>query len=218
MSTEPMFSRGPDRAAQEEQDLRAPLTEYPEEPERGAEDGADAGFESRDTAAEPDADIESEYGREHVLHHEDRAEEAEYAASTGTTGTEGTEPGAGEPVETGYGTTGNDNGTFSDAHNGTNNGTPNGAQNDVVIAPHQNTDFRTRWREIQAEFIDDPQQAAEHADHLVAEITKVFAEQAEQERNRLASTWQQKGTTHGTEELRLVMRRYRGLIDHMLDQ
>jgi len=221
MSTDPMFAREPDRDAQEDQDLRAPLTEYPEEPERDAEDveGAErVGTEGVGTEDRSNAGFE--YGHEHVLHNEERAEEADYGTGTGTNPSAAYA--ADEPAETGhgtYGTASNDtaNGVTNGTANGTANGVLNGTQNDVVIATEQNTDFRTRWREIQAEFIDDPQQAAEHADHLVAEITKVFAEQAEQERNRLASTWQQKGA-HGTEELRLVMRRYRGLIDHMLDQ
>lgn len=208
MSTDPVYARGSDRAAQEDQDLRAPLTEYPEEQERdaeGAEDGSNPGFG---------------YGREHELHNDERAEEADYAASSPESA-QSAVPTVNEPAaDTAYGTA--TSGTTADSATtnnniATNNSTTNGAQNDVVIAPEQNTDFRSRWREIQAEFIDDPQQAAKDADHLVAEITKVFAEQAERERTRLSSAWQQKGA-QGTEELRLVMRRYRGLIDHMLDQ
>jgi len=217
MSTDPMFARGPDRDVQEDQDLRAPLTEYREVPESESERDAEDVEGAEGVRTDDDSNAGFEYGHEHVLHNDERAEEAAYAT------TPSAESAADEPVETAYGTT--TNGVTTDATsatangttNGTANGVLNGTQNDVVIASEQNTDFRSRWREIQAEFIDDPQQAAEHADHLVAEITKVFAEQAEQERNRLSSAWQQKGA-NGTEELRLVMRRYRGLIDHMLDQ
>lgn len=224
MSTDPLFAGEPDRAANEDQERRAPLTEYPEEPERGVE-------------PEPDSDADAGIEREHVLGDAGiggvRDEEARYGAASGAAGEQ--ESGYG----TQYGSTRNDSAEYGSAEygsaeygsgqNGTlpDSGTQNGsgqngtvqngaAQNDIVIAPDQNSDFHTRWREIQAEFIDDPQQAAEHADHLVAEITQAFAAQAEEERNRLSSTWQQKGT-QGTEELRLVMRRYRGLIDHMLD-
>lgn len=222
MSTDPLFAGEPDRAANEDQERRAPLTEYPEEPERGAETGAET-----DTERGSDADAAAE--REHVLGDTGIGgvpdeEEAGYGARSGAAGED--ESGYGAQygsAQSGIVQGGIVQGGRMQSENVLNGGGAQnggalngGGQNDIVIAPDQNSDFHSRWREIQAEFIDDPQQAAEHADHLVAEITKAFAAQAEEERNRLSSTWQQKGT-QGTEELRLVMRRYRGLIDHMLD-
>ncbi len=150
------------------------------------------------------------------------AAEAEYGGATGRHDGHGTGYETGVAGGYGTGTTGTSNGTTTGttggAAAGNLHGDPkNGARDGVVIAPDQNTDFRSRWREIQAEFIDDPQLAAKDADHLVSEITRAFAAQAEERRTRLASSWQHDGT-HGTEELRLVMRQYRGLVDHMLDQ
>lgn len=228
MSTDPIYERESDLAPHEadedqaredqaredredraDQERPAPMSEYPETPERvpAGVGGSDAGFEHVE--------------REHVLgSREEREEEAREmevapsAASPDTIGTGrlGETDGAGAAAEgTGYGY-----GSTSTA-NGSMDGSTDGGRDDVVIAPEQNTGFRTRWREIQAEFIEDPRRAAEDANELVAEITKVFAAQAEERRNRLASSWQ-RGGTHGTEELRLVMRHYRGLVDHMLDQ
>lgn len=205
MSTDPISAREPTpleahegHAGHEDQEPMAPMTEYPKAPERVPADtsGSDAGFERVE--------------REHVLggpEEQEEAQEMEVAPSTASPDTIGSgrlgETGGAAAEGAGYGSTAD--------------GAMDGGRDDVVIAPEQNTGFRTRWREIQAEFIEDPRRAAKDADELVTEITKVFAAQAEERRNRLASSWQREGT-HGTEELRLVMRHYRGLVDHMLDQ
>jgi hypothetical protein len=216
MSTDPMSVPETNRAADEEQERRTALNEYPEETERGFDDGREA--ESFD-----EADVERERGDDRERGDEETGygtpvvatEETGYGEQTGyeapadfqaeNAGNAGSGVGVGTGVGSGYGT----NGTNGD-------GVLDDERDDIVLGPEQNTDFRDRWREIQAEFIDDPQRAAKDADHLVAEITKVFVAQAEERRNRLASSWQHEGT-HGTEELRLVMRHYRSLVDHMLD-
>lgn len=224
MSTDPVYAEEPDRAPDEDRERRAQLTEYPETSERDfandpdadveADERADAlGYRSEDREEDelaPNADAPSAVGTDRFGETDSApAEAAGYGALAGVAGAEQARTPAGHDTasSTGYGTS---NGT-------TVNGGMDDVQDGIVIAPDQNTDFRSRWREIQAEFIEDPQRAAQDADHLVAEITKVFAAQAEEQRNRLTSSWQQDGT-HGTEELRLVMRHYRGLVDHMLDQ
>jgi hypothetical protein len=214
MSTDPISARETDPAPyeahedpaghedREDEERLDPMTEYPETPERfpAGTRGSDAGFER----------VEHEHalgGQEEQQEDQEEAQEVEAAPSAASPDTIGTgrfgETGGIAAEESRYGTDGDD--------------AMDGGRDDVVIAPDQNTDFRTRWREIQAEFIEDPQRAAKDADELVSEITKVFAAQAEERRNRLASSWQREGT-HGTEELRLVMRHYRGLVDHMLDR
>jgi hypothetical protein len=204
MSTDPISARETDPApyagqeAHEDQERLDPMTEYPETPERvpAGTRGSDADFERVE--------------REHVLGgQEEREEEPEREVA----------PSAASPDTVGSGRLGETGGTAAEESRYGTGGDDamDGGRDDVVIAPEQNTGFRTRWREIQAEFIEDPRRAAEDADELVSEITKVFAAQAEERRNRLASSWQREGT-HGTEELRLVMRHYRGLVDHMLDQ
>lgn len=84
-----------------------------------------------------------------------------------------------------------------------------------VLAPESSLDFRERWHSIQAEFIDDPRRAVEDADHLVADVARAFASGVEERRRSLTSGWESDG--HGeTEELRLTMRQYRALVDHIL--
>lgn len=84
-----------------------------------------------------------------------------------------------------------------------------------VLAPEASLDFRERWHGIQAEFIDDPRRAVEDADRLVADVARAFTSSVEERRRGLTSGWQndERGET---EELRLTMRQYRALVDHIL--
>lgn len=69
--------------------------------------------------------------------------------------------------------------------------------------------LRIRWRELQADFVDDPQRAVRAADDVVDEMMRTIAER----RKRLTGEWQ--GHTD-TEELRLALRGYRSFVDTLL--
>jgi len=71
------------------------------------------------------------------------------------------------------------------------------------------TRLRTRWRELQADFVDDPQRAVREADDVVDEVLRTITEH----RQRLAGDWQ--GHTD-TEDLRLAMREYRSFFDQLM--
>ena len=45
--------------------------------------------------------------------------------------------------------------------------------------------FRARWTDIQAEFVDGPRRAVEHADQLVADVVKRLTDTFSQERANL---------------------------------
>src|ERR1700691_2418043 len=49
--------------------------------------------------------------------------------------------------------------------------------------------FRTRWDEVQTSFVDEPRQAVEQADSLVANVVKRIAEQFSAERAQLEKQW-----------------------------
>src|SRR4051812_33224081 len=51
-----------------------------------------------------------------------------------------------------------------------------------LFAGQENESFRKRWEEVQTGFVDDPRQAVEQADHLVAEVMKRLAELFAEER------------------------------------
>ena len=69
--------------------------------------------------------------------------------------------------------------------------------------------LRTRWRELQADFVDDPERAVRAADDVVDEMMRTITER----RQRLTGEWQ--GHTD-TEELRLALRGYRSFFDTLL--
>src|ERR1700730_13664859 len=49
--------------------------------------------------------------------------------------------------------------------------------------------FRARWDQVQTSFVDEPRQAVEQADTLVANIVKRIAEQFSTERAQLEKQW-----------------------------
>jgi len=75
--------------------------------------------------------------------------------------------------------------------------------------------FRSRWQEVQAGFVDEPQQAVKDADSLVAELMQRLAETFSQERTNLESQWDS-GDDASTEDLRVALQRYRSFFDRLL--
>jgi hypothetical protein len=84
-----------------------------------------------------------------------------------------------------------------------------------LFAEHEGSDFRTRWSDVQASFVDEPRQAVEQADSLVAEVMQRLAHVFADERQRLEQQWDRDGETN-TEELRLALQRYRSFFDRLL--
>jgi hypothetical protein len=73
------------------------------------------------------------------------------------------------------------------------------------------TRFRERWRELQADFVDDPAQAVRSADDLVDEIIRELA----QRKQGLEEQW--RAGPDDTEKLRVAMREYRSFFDQLLN-
>jgi len=76
-------------------------------------------------------------------------------------------------------------------------------------------DLRTRWKEIQTAFVDEPRKAVEQADSLVASAMKRLAEVFAQERSGLEQQWD-RGDSVSTEDLRVALQRYRSFFDRLL--
>ncbi len=75
--------------------------------------------------------------------------------------------------------------------------------------------LRTRWKEIQTAFVDEPRKAVEQADGLVAQAMKRIAEVFAEERNKLEGQWD-RGDNVSTEDLRVALQRYRTFFHRLL--
>ena len=74
---------------------------------------------------------------------------------------------------------------------------------------------RNHWMEIQTRFVDDPKDAVEQADELVAEVMQVVATQFADQRKSLESKWQNGGEAD-SEELRQALLQYRTFFERLL--
>jgi hypothetical protein len=75
--------------------------------------------------------------------------------------------------------------------------------------------FQAHWSDIQGSFVDEPRQAVEAADRLVATAMQRLAETFADERARLEEQWD-RGEDVSTEELRVTLRRYRAFFGRLL--
>ncbi|MGH3187421.1 MAG: hypothetical protein ACRDPY_02965 [Streptosporangiaceae bacterium] len=72
-----------------------------------------------------------------------------------------------------------------------------------------------RWKDIQAEFVDEPRTAVQEADALVAELMQRLAAMFAGERAGLEERWAG-GNRVSTEDLRQGLRRYRSFFERLL--
>jgi len=75
--------------------------------------------------------------------------------------------------------------------------------------------FRSRWDDVQTGFVDEPREAVEQADMLVAELMKRLAVVFADERSRLEAQWS-RGEQADTEALRIALQRYRSFFQRLL--
>lgn len=73
----------------------------------------------------------------------------------------------------------------------------------------------TRWKDIQAEFVDEPTEAVQEADALVAELMQRLATMFASERAELEKRWTGDSQV-STEDLRQGLRRYRSFFERLL--
>ena len=85
----------------------------------------------------------------------------------------------------------------------------------ALFSPDETSALRGQWDSIQVGFVDEPRQAVEKADALVAGAMKRLAEGFAAERERLEKQWD-RGDSVSTEELRLALRRYRAFFGRLL--
>jgi hypothetical protein len=88
--------------------------------------------------------------------------------------------------------------------------------NAALFPENESRDFHKRWTDIQTAFVDEPRQAVERADELVAEVIKRLADSFARERSRLEGQWG-RGDNVSTEDLRVALQRYRAFFDRLLN-
>ncbi|MEH0416286.1 hypothetical protein [Streptomyces sp. B21-083] len=84
-----------------------------------------------------------------------------------------------------------------------------------LLTPEDEEAFRTRWQEVQNEFVDDPRDAVHTADALVAEVMQKLAATFADHKQELEGQWN-RGEQANTEDLRLALRHYRSFFNRLL--
>lgn len=85
----------------------------------------------------------------------------------------------------------------------------------ALLPRDQSERFTSRWDEIQTGFVEEPQQAVEEADALVADLMQRVTGSLTKERERLEGQWA-RGAEVSTEDLRVALTRYRSFFDRLL--
>jgi hypothetical protein len=84
-------------------------------------------------------------------------------------------------------------------------------------------DFRARWQQTQAGFVDDPREAVGEAADLIEQTAQALVVAVRQRQRQLRESWDATPEAHGTtpatvadtEQLRLMMQRYRALFNQL---
>jgi hypothetical protein len=84
-----------------------------------------------------------------------------------------------------------------------------------LLEPDDRETMTTKWREIQADFVDHPRQAMQDADALVAGLMQQLAKMFADERAGLEAQWS-RGDDVSTEDLRVSLQRYRAFFERLL--
>jgi len=85
----------------------------------------------------------------------------------------------------------------------------------TLFSPAEAGSLRSRWENIQIEFVDEPRDSVGHADQLVVEAIQSLATGFAAERQRLEQQWNRQESV-STEDLRQSLRRYRSFLERIL--
>jgi hypothetical protein len=84
-----------------------------------------------------------------------------------------------------------------------------------LLAREVSDHFRTRWSEIQGQFVDEPRSAVQQADTLVSEVIAEITQMFTREHSSLEGQWKQ-GENVSTEDLRKALQRYRSFFNRLV--
>jgi len=88
-------------------------------------------------------------------------------------------------------------------------------RDEALFADDERSGFSSRWDEIQSGFVDEPREAVEKADALVADVVDRLTTGFSAARSSLEEQWA-KGEDASTEDLRVVLTRYRSFFKRLL--
>ena len=75
--------------------------------------------------------------------------------------------------------------------------------------------LRSRWDDVQSDFVDNPRGCVQKADALVSEVVEQLATGFADARSRLEAQWA-RGEEASTEDLRVALKRYREFFQRLL--
>ncbi|MFE2991727.1 hypothetical protein [Streptomyces sp. NPDC059262] len=75
--------------------------------------------------------------------------------------------------------------------------------------------FRDRWNQVQGTFVDEPREAVQSADALVADVMQTLAATFADQKSGLESQWKS-GEEANTEDLRKALQHYRSFFNRLL--
>lgn len=92
-----------------------------------------------------------------------------------------------------------------------------GSEATAPLLPAERSErFEQQWSGIQTSFVDEPRQAVERADTLVAELMQELASGFSETRAKLEAQWDNEGDDASTEDLRVALTRYRSFFNRLL--
>jgi hypothetical protein len=95
---------------------------------------------------------------------------------------------------------------------------------EMLLNSEEIHDFRSRWNDIQAKFVDEPGASVRQADALVAEVMGQVTQVLANQRRTLEGQWNLGATSQGdaspreasTEDLRQILQSYRAFFNRLL--
>jgi hypothetical protein len=120
-----------------------------------------------------------------------------------------------EPVPAGDESTSRTQTQAPDTRSETSAASTESSSEESLFASDDLSGLRSHWDEVQAAFVDDPQQCVQRADALVAQVVEQLTTGFSEARARLEAQWA-RGEEASTEDLRLALKRYREFFQRLL--
>jgi hypothetical protein len=95
-------------------------------------------------------------------------------------------------------------------------GGEDGSGEGELFPANERNELERRWNEIQARFVDEPRGSVEEANALVSELMDRLVSSFSEQRERLEGQWE-RGDDVTTEDLRMVLMRYRSFFGRLLE-